>query len=351
MERIYGRKLKDGDFIFPAITKTGQPKMGGGSVTKTFMDNLLVEMVAKCGLMSERRGQGKFTTHCWRRGGAQYRFMFADVRWSLTVVTWWGGWAKGEKLGAITRYLLEEFSRYEEGYGDMLDPDRNPERHHLYLGGSDVAQPEVPASLQPLLQQFDNLKLDVKQEIRGTILGLTDRLFAQMEETLASHRPIISSIALTPSSVSASASASTEIPIRSNISSSISAPLIHSADPTSPPTESLTPPLIPAIKHWPEAVEQWERGDRDRGLWRPLKDWPTEWTKAKKGGVSNSLVVLYQQRKMIVDELMEEFEGNAQRMALTYPNNQKISETLSEIRKNRQERGLIKTRKRRNTAA
>ena len=79
VETLYGRALKDGDFIFPAIAKTGYLKVGSGSVTKTFMDNLLAEMVVKCGLMEDRR-QGKFTTHCWRRGGAQYRFMFANVR-------------------------------------------------------------------------------------------------------------------------------------------------------------------------------------------------------------------------------------------------------------------------------
>ncbi|KAJ7893667.1 hypothetical protein B0H14DRAFT_3666279 [Mycena olivaceomarginata] len=39
-----------------------------------------------------------FTMHCLRRGGSQYRFMFAPLgkRWSLTIIRWWGGWAEGE---------------------------------------------------------------------------------------------------------------------------------------------------------------------------------------------------------------------------------------------------------------
>jgi hypothetical protein len=43
---------------------------------------------------------GSFSTHCFRRGGAQYRFMYAPVgqRWSLAVVRWWGGWAEGEHV-------------------------------------------------------------------------------------------------------------------------------------------------------------------------------------------------------------------------------------------------------------
>jgi hypothetical protein len=41
-----------------------------------------------------------YTTHCFRRGGAQYRFMYAPVgeRWSLNTVRWWGGWAIGEHV-------------------------------------------------------------------------------------------------------------------------------------------------------------------------------------------------------------------------------------------------------------
>lgn len=43
---------------------------------------------------------GSFSTHCFRRGGAQYRFMFAPTgkRWTLRQVRWWGGWAEGEHV-------------------------------------------------------------------------------------------------------------------------------------------------------------------------------------------------------------------------------------------------------------
>ena len=45
-------------------------------------------------------GAEHFTTHCFRRGGAQYRFMFAPVgqRWTLARIRWWGGWAQGEHV-------------------------------------------------------------------------------------------------------------------------------------------------------------------------------------------------------------------------------------------------------------
>lgn len=46
---------------------------------------------------------GSFSTHCYHRGGAQYRFIFAPVgqRWTLAKVRWWGGWAEQEHVGLL----------------------------------------------------------------------------------------------------------------------------------------------------------------------------------------------------------------------------------------------------------
>ncbi|KAG1698983.1 hypothetical protein DVH05_014356 [Phytophthora capsici] len=66
------------------------------------------------------------TSHCFRRGGAQYRFMFApeDRRWSLKLVKWWAGWAPSEKSETVTRYLLDDvLDREENQLGDSLAPD------------------------------------------------------------------------------------------------------------------------------------------------------------------------------------------------------------------------------------
>ena len=50
-------------------------------------------------------GAEHYTTHCFRHGGAQYRFMFAPVgqRWTLACIRWWGGWAKNEH---VSKYHL-----------------------------------------------------------------------------------------------------------------------------------------------------------------------------------------------------------------------------------------------------
>ncbi|GMF43796.1 unnamed protein product [Phytophthora fragariaefolia] len=67
-----------------------------------------------------------FTSHCFRRGGAQYRFMFAPEkrRWSLKLVKRWAGWAPSEKAETVTRYLLDDvLDREENMLGDSQAPD------------------------------------------------------------------------------------------------------------------------------------------------------------------------------------------------------------------------------------
>ncbi|KAF8991452.1 hypothetical protein BDZ89DRAFT_973819, partial [Hymenopellis radicata] len=43
-------------------------------------------------------------------------------RWSLRKVRWWGGWAEGESVDTLMKYLLDSLSKYEDNYSDALDP-------------------------------------------------------------------------------------------------------------------------------------------------------------------------------------------------------------------------------------
>ena len=53
--------------------------------------------------MEGRRGGGKYTSHCCRRGAAQHWFLKVrpDRRWSLEELKWWGGWAQSETVCEI----------------------------------------------------------------------------------------------------------------------------------------------------------------------------------------------------------------------------------------------------------
>jgi hypothetical protein len=155
------RPLLSNDFIFPAIAATGKLKIGT-SVGRAEIEKMINMFVSGADILKGRAG--KFTTHCFQRGGAQWCFMWRDCRWSLKAVKWWGGWAPTEsvrgltssslllltlmKAGTLMRYLLDEVSKYEHGYHDMLMPSRSYERHITFMGGTGT--PSASTTFMPL---------------------------------------------------------------------------------------------------------------------------------------------------------------------------------------------------------
>ncbi|KAJ3710099.1 hypothetical protein C8R42DRAFT_648977 [Lentinula raphanica] len=83
LRTLLQRALLNTDYVFPGIASTGQLKFGENT-SRMGVENLLESIVEASGLMEGQ--SGKFTTHCFRRGGAQYRFMWADHKWSLKAV-------------------------------------------------------------------------------------------------------------------------------------------------------------------------------------------------------------------------------------------------------------------------
>ncbi|RKO84784.1 hypothetical protein BDK51DRAFT_32782 [Blyttiomyces helicus] len=57
-------------------------------------------MACSLGLIEEYM-EGRYSTHCFRNGGAQYRFMYARIRWALKAMKRWGGWSEGQQLGML----------------------------------------------------------------------------------------------------------------------------------------------------------------------------------------------------------------------------------------------------------
>jgi hypothetical protein len=95
----YHRKLRDDDLVFPPVYfKTGMVVEGSEKeIAYDTISNLIDEISQASGIADR---PGKFSTHCYRRGGAQYRFMLAPMReqWPMYKVRWWGGWAEGEDV-------------------------------------------------------------------------------------------------------------------------------------------------------------------------------------------------------------------------------------------------------------
>ena len=105
--------LSDDDYLFPFI-RGSRPDFSQ-RLNHSSVANYLKKLTEKLNLLGTRT-VGSFTTHCFRRGGAQFRFMYSSPRWSLEAIKWWRGWAKGESVGQIYKYLLEEYSKIEYDY-------------------------------------------------------------------------------------------------------------------------------------------------------------------------------------------------------------------------------------------
>ncbi|KAF9060331.1 hypothetical protein BDP27DRAFT_1385591 [Rhodocollybia butyracea] len=107
------------DFVFPFFSVNGmiQPKR---EFTHDMVQSLIQEAAAVAGVAKT------FTTHSLCRGGAQYRFMWAEGKqhWSLTIVHWWGGWAEDERVDTLMKYLMDSLQSYETGHGNTLCPLR-----------------------------------------------------------------------------------------------------------------------------------------------------------------------------------------------------------------------------------
>ena len=115
---------------------------------------------------------GRFTTHCFRRGGAQYRFMFTKEKWSLKAVKWWGEWSEGEGTGTIMRYLLDDCMRHETSFRDMLYPRRNDGRHTVFMGESELDEGELTTkSMMTLIAGLGHQMHRLKQKFEQQTLA------------------------------------------------------------------------------------------------------------------------------------------------------------------------------------
>ncbi|ORY42477.1 hypothetical protein BCR33DRAFT_718166 [Rhizoclosmatium globosum] len=96
--------VEPADLLLPRILGS---RIYFGEETKD-CDRILQKLVSGAKLLDGKRGF--YSSHCFRRGGAQYRFMEAppSKRFSLAAVKWWGGWSPHESIEVILKYLLEE---------------------------------------------------------------------------------------------------------------------------------------------------------------------------------------------------------------------------------------------------
>ncbi|KAJ6459812.1 hypothetical protein C8R47DRAFT_1081194 [Mycena vitilis] len=243
------RSLTGSDFVFPPFSSTGLLKFGE-CTSRSGFENLMDGIVAKSKVIEGRNG--KFTRHCFRRGGAQYRFLFADRKWSLKAVKWWGGWSSNENVRTLMRYLLDELMAYEEGFSDIMMDDRVIDRHERFMG-VDEAAPLLKADLL----RFEESML---VKIQGLIEGSSGYILLIHSYMWCNLCCVVSAVQRVE-----------PIPIR------VPSPTPEPASPVAVCTEQApAPSRIPETKTLDDALEYWERGSPRKGLNVPLKDWATQ---------------------------------------------------------------------------
>ncbi|KAF9536305.1 hypothetical protein EC957_011627, partial [Mortierella hygrophila] len=155
LERV-GHPLRNEDYVFPTLGARGDIRLHQ-RVSPDTIQRYLDLFTNEAGLIKDT-ARARYTTHCFRRGGAQHCFMFKKPQWSLKACKWWGGWSKGAERGAIENYLMDEISAYEESYEDQYSEDRAAYKHTTFMGEEDGDAPSSVGLVQSLRDQVTRLQ-------------------------------------------------------------------------------------------------------------------------------------------------------------------------------------------------
>ncbi|KAG1901248.1 uncharacterized protein F5891DRAFT_1144993 [Suillus fuscotomentosus] len=333
----YGRKLEPEDYIFPAIGANGIVHCGE-PISHDTVQAWIDEATTEAGIP---RGAGdNFTTHTYRCGGAQWRWMFAPIgqRWTLARVRWWGSWAENENHDTLIRYLLDELSTYENDHSDALCPTQREADASLlgeHLLVKSVCIQDLQSMHECISADVAGLRSDL-HTLAATLYNGTGMCNAPHSSTLLSNpgNPCIvhhSSGSLPPSSESqpcypaipsstlSQPSALTRITDGATIlevgSRSLVLPekgLVIPDVPTRHPDGTHTP----RAASWRQIVKHWTDGDPKHGLLLPLRDWPPEWIRGKN---KKFFAMKYHQRSVIALEFLNRFNGHEPAFLAAYP--------------------------------
>ncbi|KAF9242145.1 hypothetical protein BU15DRAFT_44465 [Melanogaster broomeanus] len=350
----YVHALGPDDCVFPAMGANGvvQPRE---LLSHDTVQKWINEATSGAGI------PGSFSTHCFRRGGAQYRFMFSPVgqRWSLAKVRWWGGWAEQENRDTLIRYLLDELHTYETDYSDALAPVPREVNESL-LGEATLVEPMSTEELRDvhtsITTDVRGLRIDL-DHVAGArpLMPLTIKIPPRRVQVAAPAVVLASSVPspLSSSDLAPVSPGMTSGPARTNGVPGGKTRRIRSSHST--PTPGVLIPHIPVLcsdgtrrpraDSWRDIVQHWVTGAPELGLHTPLKDWPRKWTQ----GENRLFAVKYHERATIALEFLNTYESDEDRFLTAYPQAERgHTALLHAINAARRERGDRPSRLRRN---
>lgn len=305
-EKLLGRKLLPEDHIFPHLSTNGIIHPHKEMSYDIFM-KLFTSFTSSAGL------DGWFTTHSFRRGGAQYRFIFAppSYHWLLNVVRWWGGWAEGEnvcichftrtyvypglQVDTLMKYLLDSLQSYENGHGDALQPVPSGFSESFIgerIEEAPVTAREVRELKRSVDEKFESIDRSLDQKM-DEVIDVVTRITSEFTGTQTCrsgirnppecraersvHAGRLGWMPYPPRAVSV-ASSSSDVP---NEAASLAGPLSmrvqsEKGHRVAPIQGVNIPNLRAGPDAWRDAIKQWEEGDPATGL-VALKDWSEAW--------------------------------------------------------------------------
>ncbi|KAF8167130.1 hypothetical protein B0H34DRAFT_739725 [Crassisporium funariophilum] len=327
---LLGRPLRPDDYVFPMIGSNGLSVHPDRPMSSEIAQKKITHMAKQAGI----HGADLFTTHCFRRGGAQYRFMFAPIgqRWTLARIRWWGGWAQGEHRDTLIRYLLDELYTYEEDHSNALKPFDQ----HSCAG--EAHTPPNTAGLQDFVQEVRLGFQEIKTSLAVPSIASPNQLLGpgvprqwvhQHQDTQHNMGPTTTSTNHLQGTVYHQTNQPPPLFVEDH-QSAASRPV---GDTTFNEVH-----IIPASFRgkcstaWEQVATDWEEADPTRSLYVAMKDWEPQWYKSQSQK--------YGQRKTIALEFVEYFNRDKARFTAAYPEHQRgITPLLIAIRSARQARG------------
>lgn len=287
LEQLVGHPLQPDDYIFPYFAANGIPHL-------------------------DREMTHDMVQNCFRRGGAQYRFMDAPIgqRWSICKIRWWGGWAAGEHVDTLIRYLIDSLQSYKTDYSNALCP-LPTEADQSFMGDHILKRPLNVAEFRV----FSTAVMTGLQAIaNGTKACPGHKNTSQIEHKLITAPHMSSPIWQTTSNDNSVEEQFCDSPKNPDMTPT----------PLQQPPRPLPAPLpiggvrIPDLGRqrgsWRTAVKQWNEIDPKTGY--ALKDWPDAWY---TGRMRVKTATKHSQRALIATEY-ERLGGTDTGFLAAYPN-------------------------------
>ncbi|KAG8995254.1 hypothetical protein FRB90_000220 [Tulasnella sp. 427] len=306
------------DFVFPSFhTSSGlidpTSKLGTETIMTIFQEiSYDSGAVPRSRLPDGSNAPFPFTSHCFRRGGAQYRF-FEDG-WSVEQAQVWGGWVGDEKPDTMMKYLINVRHQNEKDYSDLLSPIRadcetKKRADNNHLGTHPVTRAEHQNSMKQMQAALDSVVNYLGNRTASLIPSSSAAFPNPINLTGPTGTPL--SYILLPVHASIPGPSITQestLPLPLDLVSGHTAPahLPVNSDPIRP-TAPFPPPVLPSHETLPEsqppvvpnlvktrtsmlwqcAIRDWEFADPSRMLFIPLGQWePHMWRKENAGNAS-----------------------------------------------------------------